>query len=113
MKVGIVGSRNLDIDLNLYLKTMDITEIISGGAKGIDTCAKNFALQHNIKLTEYKPDYKTYHFKQAPIMRNQLIINDSELLVAFWDGKSKGTLDSINKAKKNNISVIIFRVDHA
>ena len=58
MKVAVIGSRGLAVnDLGKYLPA-GTTEIISGGAKGIDTCARNYALSHNIKLTEFRPNMK-------------------------------------------------------
>lgn len=60
MKIAVIGSRNLTVDdLGKYLPP-ETTEIISGGARGIDTCAKNYAIANNIKLTEFLPDYKRY-----------------------------------------------------
>lgn len=57
MKVAVIGSRGLKVeDLGKYLPA-DTTEIISGGAKGVDTCAREYALLHGIKLTEFKPNY--------------------------------------------------------
>jgi len=56
MKCAIVGSRNLLIDnLQPYLPG-STTEIFSGGAIGIDTCAKKYALSNNIKYTEFLPN---------------------------------------------------------
>lgn len=58
MKVAVIGSRNLNVmELHLYLPK-NTTEIVSGGARGIDSCAKNYAINNNIKLTEFLPDYK-------------------------------------------------------
>jgi len=55
MKLAIVGSRNIMIDdLEKYLPE-GVTEIVSGGAKGVDSCARDFALGHGIKLTEFLP----------------------------------------------------------
>lgn len=51
MKVAIIGSRNLYVnDLQKFIPS-ETTEIVSGGAKGIDTCAARYAASHNIKLT--------------------------------------------------------------
>ena len=53
MKVAVIGSRGLHVDhLEDYLPK-GVTEIVSGGAKGIDTCAKDYALRHGLKLTEF------------------------------------------------------------
>ena len=60
MKVAIIGSRNLGvIGLENFLPE-NVTEIVSGGAKGVDTCAREYAQSHNIPLTEFLPDYSRY-----------------------------------------------------
>ncbi len=60
MRVAVIGSRGLQVDhLENYLPE-GVTEIVSGGAKGIDTCAKNYALLHGLKLTEFLPEYSRY-----------------------------------------------------
>ncbi len=60
MKVPVIGSRGLTVDnLGEYLPK-GTTEIVNGGSKGIDTCARNYALQHNIRLTEFLPEYSRY-----------------------------------------------------
>lgn len=100
MKVAIIGSRSLvDVNLDDYLDIQGITEIISGGAKGIDTLVKNFANKHKIKLTEFLPNYKRYG-RNAPLIRNKEIIKHADKVIAFWDGVSKGTEFTISQAKK-------------
>ena len=60
MKLAIIGSRGIDnVDLSVYVNE-SVTEIVSGGAKGIDTTAKEYAIANNIKLTEFLPDYQHY-----------------------------------------------------
>ena len=60
MKVAVIGSRSLSVpNLGIYLPE-DTTEIISGGAKGVDTSAREYAAAHNIKLTEILPNYEKY-----------------------------------------------------
>ena len=66
------------------------TEIVSGGAVGVDRCARKYANQHGLKLTEFLPDYETYG-KYAPLKRNLQIIEYADVVYAFWDGKSTGT----------------------
>lgn len=95
MKVAVIGSRSLCIDdLSEYIPS-DCTEIISGGAKGIDSCAAEYAISHSLILTEILPDYNSYG-KAAPIVRNKKIVDLADLVISFWDGRSKGTLSVIN-----------------
>ena len=90
MKVAVIGSRGLQVThLEDYLPN-DVTEIVSGGAQGIDTCAKSYALRHGLKLTEFLPEYEKYG-RGAPLRRNITIIEHPHLVLAFWDGKSRGT----------------------
>ena len=103
MKVAIVGSRNLTVsDLKKYLPK-ETTEIVSGGAQGIDTCARNCAQHYGLKLTEFLPKYERYG-RSAPIKRNQEIIDYSDMVIAFWDGRSRGTgyvIDQCFRRRKN------------
>ena len=57
MKVAVIGSRGLCVNcLDDYMPT-GVTEIISGGAKGIDSCAKEYAVTHNLSIIEFLPEY--------------------------------------------------------
>ena len=104
MKVAVIGSRGLTVnDLGKYLPK-DTTEIVSGGAKGIDTCARDYALTHDIKLTEFLPEYNKYG-RGAPLKRNLQIIEYADVVIAFWDGKSKGTKYVIDNCKKQSVQV--------
>ena len=99
MKAAVIGSRGLTINnLEKYLPS-ETTEIISGGAKGIDTCAREYAISHNIKLTEFLPEYEKYG-RSAPLKRNITIIEHADIVLAFWDGKSSGTRFVIDNCKK-------------
>lgn len=107
MKVAVVGSRNLTINnLGDYLPK-DTTEIVSGGARGIDRCAREYAKSHNIKLTEFLPEYERYG-RSAPLKRNLQIIRYADMVIAFWDGKSNGTRFVIENCKKENIPIKVF-----
>lgn len=107
MKVAIIGSRTLNVtNLEKYLP-QNTTEIVSGGARGIDTCAKKFALNNNVKITEFLPEYDKYG-KSAPIKRNLLIIDYSDEVIAFWDSKSRGTKFVIDACKKANKKVTVY-----
>ena len=104
--LAIIGSRNFNNYsyakkhiLNIIQKNnISINKIISGGASGADKIAETFASKFNIPIEIIKADWSKG--KAAGVMRNTDIIKKSEYVIAFWDKKSKGTLDSINKAKR-------------
>lgn len=107
MKIAVVGSRGLKVnDLGRYLPA-GVTEIVSGGARGIDTCAREYAEKNRIKLTEFLPQYEKYG-RSAPLKRNLQIIDYADLVLAFWDGNSKGTKHVIEQCKKQNKEIKIF-----
>lgn len=107
MKVAIGGSRGLKVsNLGKYLPD-SVTEIVSGGTKGIDICAKEYALSNDIKLTEFLPEYEKYG-KSAPLKRNITIIERADLVLAFWDGASRGTKYVIDNCKSRGIPVKVF-----
>ena len=98
MKIAIVGSRNISVsDIGKYIP--HDAESVSGGAVGVDSCAAEYASKHGIKITVFLPDYEHYG-RAAPIVRNKQIVDYSDEIIAFWDGKSKGTLSVIKYAKK-------------
>ena len=107
MKLAIIGSRTCPpVDIEAYLKYIPDT-IVSGGAIGADTYAKEFAIKHNLKLIEFLPDYEKYG-RKAPLVRNKLIVEECDCLIAFWDGKSRGTGHMISFAKRRGLDVSIF-----
>lgn len=107
MKVAVIGSRNLKIKSFGKYIPKDATEIVSGGENQIDTYAKKYALRFRLKLTEITPEYEKYG-KQASMIRNNLIINYSDRVIAFWDGRSNGTECLIEKCRKINKRTTVY-----
>ncbi len=109
MKVAVIGSRGLCVNnLERYLPE-GVTEIVSGGAKGVDTSAREYALAHGIKLTEFLPEYEKYG-KNAPLKRNLSIIDYADCVLAFWDGSSRGTKFVIENCEKSGKPVMVHIV---
>lgn len=77
------------------------------GAKGIDTCAREYAISNGIKLTEFLPEYEKYG-RSAPLKRNITIIENADLVLAFWDGTSRGTKFVVDECKSRGIPVQVF-----
>lgn len=99
MKIAIVGSRSITVNnLGDYLPE-NTTEIVSGGAIGVDRSARNYAKTHNIKLKEFLPEYERYG-RSAPLKRNLQIIDYADEVIAFWDGMSHGTRFVIENCKR-------------
>ena len=107
MKIAIVGSRNVIIEnFDDYIPS-ECTEIVSGGARGIDTCARLWAEKKTLTVTEFLPDYARYG-RGAPMVRNRLIVDYADAVVAFWDGKSKGTAYTVTYAQKQGKPVSVI-----
>ncbi len=107
VRIAIIGCRHftdykfLVEKINELADTNDwnIVQIISGAARGADTLARQLAKKNNIDLLEFPADWDK-HGKLAGFMRNSDIVNNADVIVAFWDYVSNGTRDSINKAKE-------------
>lgn len=109
MKLAIIGSRDCpQIDIMAQLTSLPDT-IVSGGAVGVDTYAREFAKENGLKLIEFFPDYKKYG-RGAPIIRNKLIVDECDCLLAFWNGKSRGTKHTIDYAKEKNKPIKIVNI---
>ena len=118
IKILVCGSRSFDNETFVenylfkffeYLKNkienIDII-IISGMAKGPDLFAVNFAKKYNYEVEKYPADWEK-HGKSAGYIRNKEMVEISDIVISFWDGISKGTLNSIELAKKKGIPTFV------
>lgn len=110
MKTAVIGSRTLMfLDLSEYIPS-DTTLIISGGAKGVDSLAEEYARQKGIPTQIFRPDYQRYG-KKAPLIRNREIVSACDRLIALWDGQSRGTQYTIHCARSAGKEVRIYRLN--
>lgn len=110
MKIAIIGSRSIAVsDIKRYIPK-DTTEIVSGGAKGVDQDAKKYANENHISYKEYKPNYRLYG-KGAPLKRNIEIINYADKVVALLDGKSRGTHHVIQTCLQKCVPIDLWVMD--
>ncbi len=90
MKVAVIGSRNVQTPDLSTLLPQGCNEIVSGGARGVDSCAAAYARTHGLILTEFLPDYQRFG-RAAPLVRNRQIVDYADCVLAIWDGSSRGT----------------------
>ena len=103
MNLLITGSRTFNDKTLLFseLDKLDFDILISGGAKGTDKLAEEYARVNNIPIDQHKPEYNKYG-RGAPIVRNKEMVELCDYVIAFWDEKSKGTKSTIDYAIKLN-----------
>jgi predicted Rossmann fold nucleotide-binding protein DprA/Smf involved in DNA uptake len=113
LRVAIVGSRAFPTD-DLALVDMFVdmlppgTTIVSGGAAGVDRRAEARAKQRGLSVEIIKPNWDQFGRAAGPI-RNKEIVNKSDMVVAFWDGKSIGTLHTIKRTEQVGKLVLVVR----
>lgn len=117
MKVAIVGSRDFNDYSQLHymidrIRLMfKVDGFVSGGAKGADSLAETYARACKIPIEVFKPDWDT-HGKAAGMIRNGEIVRAADIVVAFWDGKSRGTKNTIDRALHEKKPCFVFFTLH-
>ena len=115
MRLAVIGSKDFH-DYKKLRSVLDkisgITTIVSGAADGTDSLSAKFALQHNIKLIEFPPDFVKYG-EEAKHVRDRKIVENCDKLIAFWDDKCEGTKYTIDYAKKMGIPIKIFQIQNS
>lgn len=110
MKIAVIGSRRATSQAAAQiLKELPVytSEIVSGGASGMDAAAEQVALILSLPIKIFYPDYAHYG-KTAPLMRNLEIIDYADEVLAFWDGSSRGTQHVIAQCIKRGKPVRII-----
>ncbi|MBQ9510427.1 MAG: DUF2493 domain-containing protein [Clostridia bacterium] len=117
MKVAVIGSRSIEYD-KLQMRAYELlceyipancTEIVSGGAMGVDRLAEIYARKNNIPIKVFLPDYDTYG-KRAPKVRNEQIVEYADEVIAFWDTTSTGTAHTVATAVMKGVTVHVVRI---
>ena len=86
--------------------------IISGEAEGVDTIAKEWAIKNMVNYKGYPPNLYKYGSPSAYHVRNQQLVDNADVIIAFWSGKTarSGTLSTINKARASDKPTYIFKI---
>ena len=108
MKVAIIGSRSItaaDLD---SLVPPDATEIISGGARGVDALARAWAEERGLPCREIRPDYPRYG-RAAPLKRNAGIVREADRVLAIWEGASRGSAAASDECRRTGTPCRVIR----
>lgn len=110
LRVIIAGGRDFkNYDLLKYtcdhiLKGQTNVEIVSGKASGADTLGERYAKEKGFRISDHPANWDL-HGKAAGYIRNTEMAVYGNVLIAFWDEKSRGTKHMIDLANKHNLVV--------
>lgn len=112
IRFAVVGGRDFS-DFEKMCRELDryrsvVSTVVSGGARGADTLAERWAKSRGVPTEVYPADWER-HGKSAGFIRNKLIVDNADAVLAFWDGQSRGTKMTIDLAVKLKKPVRVVR----
>lgn len=116
MRVIVAGSRSIIcpafVDRAIRQSGFEITEVVSGGAAGVDLLGEGWAVEHSVPFKRLAADWRPNgkFDRGAGFRRNERMAEYAEALVAVWDGESHGTRNMIDLAQKNGLSAYVYCV---
>ena len=115
MYLIVAGTRSFN-DYDLVKKELDSLKsypefkygftIVSGCAQGADQLGERYARENNLPIAKFPAEWDKYGKKAGPI-RNEKMAKAANACIVFWDGKSRGTKNMIDNARKYNLNLII------
>jgi len=115
MVTVIAGSRGISdyevLKCAVANSGFDITEVVQGGARGVDLMAARWAYEHGVPMREFAADWNTYG-RAAGMIRNEIMAQYASMgdggLIAVWDGGSPGTRNMIDQAERYGLQVYVY-----
>lgn len=113
MKTIIAGSRSIT-SIKTVRKAIDasnltVTEVVSGGARGVDSLGEKWASHNHIPVKRFIADWNRHGRSAGPI-RNRQMADYADALIAIWDGESRGTKNMIGQAAAKGLVVYVHRI---
>jgi len=111
-RIAVIGSRGFDdyVRLEAVLEPYLPAVLVSGGAQGADALAERLAEERGLTIDVIPADWQRYGRGAGPI-RNKQIVESADLVIAFWDGKSRGTRSALAHADKVGVPVEVHHPD--
>lgn len=110
VRVIVAGSREgvcyADVCTAIEQSGFSVGAVVSGGCRGTDKLGEDWAHNHDIPVFVYPADWNSHGRAAGPI-RNATMANNADALVAVWDGKSRGTKNMIDVARKKGLAVFV------
>lgn len=110
MRVIVAGSRSITsyeiVKKAIESSGFEITQIVSGTARGVDTLGEQYAKNNGIDIARFPADWENYG-KSAGYRRNVEMSKNADALVAIWNGESKGTGHMVDIANDKGLKVFI------
>lgn len=116
-KVLVAGTRTF-ADQRLMRDRLDLATfwfsdvaLVSGGAKGADRLAEAWAYKHRYTVVQFIPDWDAHGKAAGPIRNQEMVeyVKDGGFGLFFWDGRSPGTADCIERCKRAGVKHRVFR----
>ena len=109
-ETGLIYGNTVDeiaiiLQMAIWESNFPITEVVSGGASGVDAAGERWAKTHNIPIKSFPADWT--QGKMAGFIRNRQMAQYAHALIALWDGKSPGTHNMIKEANKEGLAIHI------
>ena len=121
-RIIVCGGRDFNDEL-LFNSSLDYIlagyndiELVSGHAKGADTFAERYGERNGIPVTIFKPDWKEYGKAAGVIRKKQMLLyakQENPVIIAFWDGKSRGTKNMLELGERTNTVCHVIRYGKA
>lgn len=113
MKVIVAGSRLITsypaVALAIHNSGFEITELVSGTARGVDTLGEQWAALSGVPVKRFPADWNGLG-KQAGYVRNAQMAEYADALIAVWDGRSAGTRGMIRLAERELLAVYVHKL---
>jgi len=114
MKTIIAGSRNITVadvvESAIEKSGFQISDVISGGARGVDLLGERWARDNNLPITRFVAEWDRFG-KSAGYIRNKRMAAYGDALIAVWNGRSRGTKHMIEEANKLGLKVFVYNLE--
>ena len=111
MRIAIVGSRHFPElgRVEEHVRNLpEGTTLVTGSASGVDAAATRAARARNLPLVRLAASFQEGSEPRLAAQRNQRLVDEADVLIAFWDGSSTGTRQTVNRALDAGKEVHVF-----